>query len=357
MSVLSGVDKFIEYFNIDLDIKTDPALLRNILDKDFKISGFELGVQSLSDQLNNAQDLHGFLRSIRDGIVEKHPAIDEFLSVVVSKKLISIEELSQEVLLRAIHTIYLHNCLLQFGDANHTNEYAFIQFLTNKRRGYGVQKNPFSSWIGLYGSLKNIKPIYLRVFFVIKIKSVDFVIKNLFASRIKTGIAKPLNLIQKLVSVIALIVNIAEAVITDLISGNFANALAGIVLNLVYPKYVHSQKTDLSKVEFGYSEQWSALYHTWNSAYITGTGVFHIIHKLINPVVANSETSEYMHKRVIALNNSLNFLIFNGKSNIVQTPLKNIKQIMRIWGRINFQYAKKLFVNTYIFKKEAHSNN
>jgi len=354
MKTISGVDQFIAYFGINLHIKTDPKLLQDILAHDFKIQEFDLAVSSLEEQLNHPQGLYTFLNSIKEGIISKHPAIDEFLSEVVAKKLIGKDELTPERIHRAIHTIYLHNCLLEFGNIDHRNECAFVGFQKEKRREFNVRKNAFLSWRDLYKSLKNIKPVYLRAFFVVKIKSVDFVIKYLFINRIKTGIAKPVKGLYKLISWLALVVNIAEAVIADLISRNFANAMAGMILNLVFPKFVRSKSTDYSKIEFGYSQEWSSLYHTWNMAYVTGTGVFHIIHKLINPMVTNSETKDYMHNRVIALNNSLNFLMYNGRTNPVYTPLQNTREIMRLWGSINLRYGKKLLADYYLFRKKKN---
>lgn len=65
------------------------------------------------------------------------------------------------------------------------------------------------------------------------------------------------------------------------------------------------------EIEFGYNQEWSSLYQTWNLAYVTGTGVHFINHKLLQPMVNNKKTVRYMDTRVVALNNALNlwFLI------------------------------------------------
>jgi len=343
-----GIDRFVAHFGIDLDVKTDPDLLNDILHNDFQIADFSPFMEAMHEQLAEPQDLSGLLEQIRRGIIEKHPSIDELLNRVVEADLISRAELSQPVIERAVHLIYLQNCLSEFGDSDFTNEFRLINYLKNRRHASGVPRNPVTSWAGLYRAFRALRPRYMRAFFVVKVKSVDFVLQHVFMQRIRTGTAEPMTAVHKGLAVTALIVNIAEAIAADLISKNYKNAAAGMALNLVLPRHVHSRAEDPAKVELGYSDTWTSLYHSWNCAYVTGTGVLFILPKLIIPLVANSESTEYIHKRTMALNNSLGFLISGGTDSKVYTPLENADQIMRIWGEINVRHAKDLLKETYL---------
>lgn len=347
MNKIEILNEFIEKYQVNNFKETNPKLLKEIFENDFNLDSHLPLVKFIEPKMNLPQDLTSFVNEIKGGLLEFHPAIIEFINELVQQNLISTESLNNATVERALNKIYLHNEILIFGDNDFNQEYGLINHMLEKRRNYGVRSNPILSWFDIFKVLKLEKTWYKRAFWVIKIKSVDWVIKIMFIGRVKNGSPQKLNLFRRIFGVGALKVNIIEAVICDFASGNFKNGLAGLSLILILPKFCRARASDLSKTEFGYSQEWSSLYHTWNLAYVTGTGVHFISDKLLQPMVNNKSSSRYMHTRVIALNNALNTMLYNGDNPSVFSPIKNIDEIMKIWGGINLKYASQLLKKTY----------
>lgn len=187
--------------------------------------------------------------------------------------------------------------------------------------------------------------------------------KSLFVPVKAISIRKPLEIMQaqlacKITNIsksrFLMKLNILEAVMADTAQGNFANALAGLVL---IATYLPSKSNILSQVYVQgglslntqeHNDHWCDLYRVWNYALVTsqlkGCAFFGV--KLLLPCVNGKQVDrEFRNARIISLYGMLNLLMHGGNYNEYKSNDQRDKQLTRKLGLANLENALAYLVD------------
>lgn len=330
-----GIDGVIARLNIDMKMRSDPALLSDILKTDMYLADMASFITLLGEKLTTPQDLGPLMEQMRTGIITKHPAINELASVAIRDNLVPPAEPGNPHITRSIHHTFLLEHLLQ----GMMNDWKFMvevhDHLMKKREEFGVRS-------GFYESVIDIFKIsgFGGLFELAKAKTKDADFQVYTSVRSKGAADKKDSDGRKK----ALSLNISEAVTADYVKGFKDNALSGAVLAVIRIKNVSvSAGTRLLKLDL--SQDWVSLYETWNMCFITSKlDYLPILYpKLLAPAVMNAEPDDYIFVRGMGLWLSVNFFLFKKITKTPSATLAGKDALAMKWGEINLKYAKALF--------------
>jgi hypothetical protein len=330
------VEKAIRRLGINMNMKTDPQLIEEILRDDMKIDDLPSANALFSESLRRPVSLKPMLKQIRKAIEKKHPAVVEFLCEALEADLIpKIKKRSEEskIITRVLHHTYLLNELTLKMASSTQFHMEMQQHLLAKRTEFGIRAD-------LVGALEDLKEIYGGPMFgPTKVVSMDLVNGLLIQVRAAGGI--PPQAVEKLAGSVKL--NILEAGVTENMAGYNGNAMTAAVLAAIPPSYVTLDE-QTRNTQWGYSDQWNSLYETWNLAFITGNATYLQIYypKLLIPAVIDADSETYIANRAMSLWASLSFRQFAALSGKPDMRVPNKEELTEIWSDINYKYATAL---------------
>ena len=88
-TAVNCIDQTFEKLAIDLNMSSDPQLMNSILKDDMNLDDFEQARKALGSALTQNQPMGPMLERLRISILEKHPAVYEFLCEANTTNLIS----------------------------------------------------------------------------------------------------------------------------------------------------------------------------------------------------------------------------------------------------------------------------
>lgn len=319
------VDQAIIDFGIDINMYSDPSIVKDILDNDMKLASVSGVTHLLGAILTNPQPLKPIIMSMRNGIIEKHPGVVEVLCQAHQQKLLPKVDAT-----RILNHIFIFDEIVMGMARDHHLMLAIHQAFLDKRSSFGIGEGKLETAMGIYETGGGL-------FGAAKAVTMDGVLKMYGDIRSRGYILEE----EATARSNGLMLNIFEAYITDKVHLNWKNSKAGLALMTVRPAEVRVSGPH-SGMQYVYSEQWTALYHLWNLIFILGNldNLHLLLPKLIIPAVANAESNDYLFMRSLALWTSLNFSLFAKLEQKENVNFANVKEIAKIGGRISFNYAK-----------------
>ncbi len=332
---LSCADRAIRALGVDLDMKTSPELIADILQNDMLLDDLPQATALLATALTQPVDLKPMLTQIRDAINQKQPAVSEFLCAALDAGIFPRveEDTVNTIIKRVVHHTYILNQLTLQMAASYPFEIALSSHILAKRAEFGIRTD-------LVGSLEDLKVLYGGAMFG-PTKQVSMDLVNALFMKVRAYGVIPPEALASLKN--ALKLNILEASVTENLAGYHDNAMAGAVLAAIAPKSI-TLAAGSRNLLWDLSQPWDSLYETWNLAFITGNATYLQIYypKLLIPAVIAADNLSYISNRAMSLWVSLNFrqfAAFMGKEDM-QVP--NKEALTELWGAINLKYAEQL---------------
>jgi hypothetical protein len=333
--MMTCVDKALVAFGVAFDMKTSPALITDILKNDMLLADLPSAKTLLNTALTKPVDLKPMLLAIRKAILEKQPAVNEFLCAAVDAKLIPrvTDSATKAIINRVIHHTYILNELTVKMAASYPFQIEVMNHVMAKRAGFGIRTD-------LVGALEDLKKIYGgQMFGPTKIVSMDLA-NQLFAKVRAYGVISPT---EEATLKGALKLNILEAAVTENLAGYNDNGMAGAVLAAIAPKTI-TLAADTRNLQWDLSQNWDSLYETWNLAFITGNATYLQVYfpKLLIPSVIAADRLSYISNRAMSLWVSLNFRLFAALTGKPDMQVPNKEALTELWGAVNLKYAEAL---------------
>jgi hypothetical protein len=321
------VNRAIADLGVDMNMHSDPVLLNDILRNDMFLADVPGVVKRLGSKLQTSELITPMLEHIRKTIVEKHPAIVEFLCRAHDEKFLEKGDFT-----RFIHHMFIFEDIVSgMADDPDLMREVYEAFL-KKRAEHAVRS-------GFIGSLIDIYKAGGGVFGAIKAKTMDGVLEMYQEIRDRGEILdEEVDSRTK-----GLKLNIREAYMTDLLHGNRDNSYAGYALATISPEAIRLVGPE-RRIQYIYDQEWASLYETWNFAFIIPelTKRLPIIaQKLLIPSVIDADPKDYLFNRVLALWASINFFLFADLEKRPEFILPNAEAIGDLWGKINYIYARR----------------
>jgi hypothetical protein len=331
---------------IDQIKETDPALLREILEKDMHLDKQPDIAKLLEPVLAKPQPLTDMLSKVRDGLTlhKHHPVIGMSICAALEDPKIApnfqaADPARAAMIKRTInHAFLLETIVTEFTKDNgllgKLKEYVdkTLTDMTNEGR---------SSWFPM---LNRFIAMFQTAgwFGVSKDATVKMAIDRIFRLRNLDKI----SWLDVQASRLLLSANIAEATATDLTSKHMDNYHVGVKLTLVQPNDVAVDTKD-KKLQYGVTDDWARLYETWNLAFITGNLHFMniLLPKLLIPVVLLTNGPTYMYTRAMALWLSVNFYLIAGLQKASPVQFEGQDAYSRLLGAMNLKYKDYLVAN------------
>jgi len=389
------IDQSIKAFGVDMNMKTDVKILCGVL-KEMRLNDFETSYLPMKsffqESISKPQDLKPMLKSIKQGLINKHPAIVEFLEKALDEAWLQPSKYIQ----KSLHVAFV----LEAMTAAMCNSNVFFQeslvHIRLKEREVGVDNR------NLFKSVWNSGPSAGSFFATAKAISLDpamayfrfrrdidggkltnYRVKKLYKkgemSFLEYKLLLPLCKKNACHCSDWLRMNIFEAGMTEYNNNFKENALAAHVLNEdikktchrevfkkvgVFPESDHGEfyeslaEKDNYFPSFSFTQEWVSLYETWNMAFILGelNNLDFLFPKLFIPSVINSKSENFLGARIISLWLSINNILFKNfdKSEKILGP-KNRREMATAWGKINKKYAQKVF-KEYVGKSDSELN-
>ncbi len=325
------IDQVMDKLKINLEIQTDPQMIAAILRDDMLLDDFDTVKTLLDSKLIDPKSLRPMLEKIRTGIVDKHPAVVEFLCAVTKENLIQVSENTEYYVKRTIHNIYLLDILTKEMFDNWQFMVDLRAHFLKKREQLGINSDFIRSFIDIF-------KISGGLFFSAKTVTMDWVFSEYERIR-RQGFIEQKDVNERKMG---LTLNILEAVITDTRKEFRDNALTGVALTINPPEDIRLTGEHRA-LEYLLSPKWTSLYETWNLAFISGNmdNLDLLYPKLFIPQVLNAQSNEYLFNRALSLWVSINFYLFRKALNKPDLDLPGRPQIATRWGEINYKYAKE----------------
>ncbi len=358
---------------IKSNLKTDPKIVKNILNEmkldDLKTTSLPMK-RFFSEILIKPKTLKPMLNSIKQGIVNKHPAVVEFLELALKKKWLKKSKNVQ----RSLHVAYILDELTVNMSNNHNFFIEVQNHYKEKERKLGLDTlHTFKTFLhalkispDLFKIAKAFSLDPLMIYFRIQKGLPNSKINKKELKKLYNN--KEINYIEyKLLSPIhknehehiteLVRINIYEAGITEFHNGFEKNALCAYELseNLKKntPKVRFKKKKSNLYPIIDVSQDWVSLYLTWNMAFILGNlnDLDMIFSKLMIPSIINSKKEEFLGARITSLWLSINHSIFRAKERKEIIGPENKIEMAKAWSKINERYAFNLS------KREIHENS
>ena len=148
--------------------------------------------------------------------------------------------------------------------------------------------------------------------------------------------------------------NIMEAVVHDFLHGRFGNARAGLRLAFSLPRDVRVVE-ETRQYKYDYPARWTALYQSWNLAYMTGAldNLDRYYPKLLVPAVMAAEHEDFLDIRSMALWITFNAMLLRmarGRAGLTLAELQRHclddfgpaehRELVARWGRFNRELVR-----------------
>ncbi|MBF0312956.1 MAG: hypothetical protein HQK52_06045 [Oligoflexia bacterium] len=332
------VEKAMEKLEINLDMKTDISLLNEIFDHDMQLADFAAAKKLLGDKLTKATSMRPMLEVIKQAIIQKQPAIAQFLCLALKKDLLKIpDDNAKNMIARTLHLTFL----LEEITKEMANNLDFSRDIYNYY--LQVSKDKFNVCDSGLTYVKDLYRIYGDWFMPAKSLAMDWAFTGIMEKRAKGFVTDKETEIGKT----KLILNIAEAIAADYFANFKNNLLAGVAL-AINPYTKAEIEGEKKAYEQHFSPGWTSLYETWNMAFITGNiNNLHLVYpKLLIPSVINADSKDYIFNRSLSLWLTLKFTLFAKANDANELKLPNSKELAEVWGEVNAQHAKDFVKRT-----------
>lgn len=328
------IEQVMEKLKINFALQTEPQMIATILRDDMLLDDFDPIKTLLNSKLINPVPLNPMLEKIRTGIVDKHPAIVEFLCAAMKEDLIQVDENTEELVKRTIHNIYLLNILTKEMFDNWQFMVELRAHFLKKREQLGINSDLLRSFVDVF-------KITGGLFFSVKTVTMDWVFQEYERIR-RQGFIEEKDVQERKMG---LTLNILEAVLTDKRQGLRNNALTGVALILTPPEDVRLLSENRA-LEYLLSPEWTSLYETWNLAFISGNmdNLDLLYPKLLIPQVLNAQSNKYLFNRALSLWGAINFYLFRKAKQHPDVILPNHEEIAQLWGELNYKYAQEYVI-------------
>jgi hypothetical protein len=329
------VDAVLERLGIDLEMKTDPALLASILREDMFLDDFAPARALLAESLAAPVPLRPMLERTRAAIVSQQPAIQDFLCAALERDLIPTvsDEKSRAIIVRSVHHAFLLDALTEEIVDNLSFMTAIQTHLLEKRAAFGIRGD-------VVGALEDFKRIYGGRMFE-PTKSVSAELRYSAGAMIRQRGSITEEEIKNAQAVLKL--NILEAAVTENAAGFGDNALVGAALAAIPPKTI-TLDPETTAFEFEVSRRWASLFESWNLAFVTGN-VTHlqIVYPLLfAPSVIGAGSQDFPFHRSSALWLTTFFHQFAMLNRKPDAPIPNKQALARLLGQINLPYGEAI---------------
>lgn len=344
------VDAAVDQLGIDMNMQSDPELLDEILRSDMKfVQDNEIAppfiVDVVASKLAQSQSMATFLGRVRSALIQKHPAVVEFLCAATDKGLLVTDDKGKRYVHRTLHHMFILDDIIKkmFNEVQPmVDVYAHFQ---QKREEYGISTKL---------KLKAARDIYRATgrdaFVTAKALTMDLVFKSYGETRERGQLEKREFKERRF----RLGLNIAEAVISGFRAGYPDNAFTGEVL-MLNPVEKVTVKEQGKAVLYHFDQLWASLYETWNLGFITSKLMnLHLLYpKLLIPQVVAAIPSHFMFNRALALWTAINFYLFHQLDVASNTPGKELvaidaarqQKLGLLWGQVNAKYASTMLAD------------
>jgi hypothetical protein len=367
---------------IHMEMWTRPRTIRGLLEG-MKLLDFEPRFTPMREFLQAArttpQPLKPLLMAIRDGLVQDHPAIVEFIEKAVEEEWLSAAEEIQT----SLHVAYLMEAFVASMANNNDFAKELGDHVFNKRVQYGIKRN------SSFSAFWNVLLVSKDLFAAVKIISVDATVTSHLHKRDNHGELFTESEVERLCKQGKLSypanklmmpqtnqhpealhegvrINIYQAGVTEYKKGFTDNAMSAHSLCESVRLDPHPEECKPGPVMPGtinnhfyqslsdennflpcsdFSREWISLYESWNLAFILGelNNLHILIPKLLIPSVLSSKKEYFTTTRVFALWFSFNIALFRKLDRVrdVNGPANKIA-MAKAWGEINKKYAYSL---------------
>jgi len=327
------VDSAANLLDINFEMKTEPSLLNDILERDMFLADLPAVRSLLGDDLTQEKPLRPMLDQIHKGITVVHPALGTNLcSVLADTETVgSFSAPNFTLIKRTIHHIFLLDKIVSEMATNQ----AFMVKMKKHIQATVRSVSPHKSALGhAYDLFKAA-----GIFGLVKSYTIDGAIDDYQKFRENGLITHSESEGRKR----GLSLNVFEATTTERLHGYFSNARAGDALARWNPTEIRLVGEDKT-IEYVNNMTYARLYETWNLAFITGNLEFHnlLYPKLLIPSVLLAKEHDYLYHRVLALWLSINFYLMAYLTGKEHVNIPGKEKIAHLMGEINLSYSEYL---------------
>jgi len=327
------VDSAADLLGIDMGMRTDPALILDILGNDMHLQDMLDVVRMMSVDLKQPQPLGPMLEKIRKGITSVHPAVGTFLCVALSNtETVSVFSAPNAALIkRTVHHMYLLDKIVK----RLADDRVFMAKVIKHIRDTVSSMTPHKSRLGhIYDLFKAA-----GLFGVMKSFSINGAVDDYEMFRSLGFITPEEEESRKR----GLTTNVLEATATDIFHWRFSNAWVGYELSRLHPSKIEISGED-REVHYVNNMNYARLYETWNLAFITGNLDFpnFTYPKLLIPSVILADANTYLYNRVLALWLTINIYLMADLSGKQHVTYQGQDKIADLWGKLNVRYTEYL---------------
>jgi hypothetical protein len=361
---------------LSINMKTNPLIMKEII-KEMRLDKFtsKINLLDLDELKKKPKSFKPIFQDIKIALLEKHPAVIEFLSIAIKKKWLK----KGAKVNKSVHIIYLLEYLTSAMCNNDLYFQEVHEHIKTKENEIGINySHPLKAFINIFelshtffGTAKALTVDPMLIHLNPKYRNFKLT-KQELKKKLKN---QKLNFLEytllsnphKLKSFNELgMLNIYEAGITDYNKGLKNNALCAEALNeelTIIEKKIRYKKIliapentsnnyykKLSKnysISYPVSSNWQSLYVTWNLSFVLGNldNLDILIAKLLIPSVLGAKNDQFVEPRCVSLWLSINYYLFRLKDHIILSPPENHMQMAQEWGEINKKYAVELANN------------
>jgi len=323
------VDSAARLLRIDVNMQTDPELLKDILGTDMRLADSRDVIRLLGDDLSRAKPLRPMLEQVRRGITEVHPAVGVTLCAALADDttLNTFINPNTAIITRTIHHMYL----LEKITNKAADDRVFMGQVHNHITDTVKAISPHKSAIGHTWDLFRAAGL----FGVAKAYTIDGTMSDYKKFRDDGFISPKEEAARKR----GLTLNVVEATTADLFHGYFDNARVGKALASIGPSAIKVTGANRT-IQYVGTMEYAQHYETWNLAFITGNLEFHnmLYPKLLIPSVLLADANDYLYHRVLALWLSINFYLMGYLSQHTPIVIPGKEEISKLWGKVNLRY-------------------
>jgi hypothetical protein len=324
------VDMAARQLRIDSFTMTDPKLLEDVYKNEMFLLDFEPLRDKVLPYFIEPRPLTPFIQQIKQGIIENHPAMVEFLGEAVKKDLFADASAYEARIKRMVHHTFLLNLLVEemLADLDFMN--ATYRHFVAKRRELGVSDPLINSARVIYDATHS-------VFVTAKVLTTDLAITQYIGYRTRVHLG-PKDLKGKNLGLFA---NVMEAIVTDLIRGFKENALAASIL-LTNPLRSLSVEGPRRDVKQRFVQGWTELYLIWNLAFMTGNleDLDLTIPKLFITLLVNAKPEDFLYHRGVALWVTASVVLLNKLTYENRVGLGPFPDAARLLGKLSLNQAE-----------------
>jgi hypothetical protein len=321
------VKDLMQTLQVDASTSVEPEILNQVLTQDMYLGDLNSVSQLFVTEAEGSTTMSGMVQRVHGSILKRHPAIYEFTCKLNQSELVTKDQVDQVQIRRTLHHSYALNKIIRtmIDDPKFMTE--VYDHLLAKRKEFGISEAIIPSFFDIYRVSGDL-------FTPVKALSVDAVFADY--DKIRNGTAS----VETKSRARSLSINILEATLTDSFKGNTANAMAGLAM-IMNPAPSVYLKGEHRNIGYGFNQEWTSLYETWNLAFVTGhLPNLHLLYpKLLIPEVIDASPEDYVFHRVLALGISANFTILAQAQGKPAVNMPRAAEISKIWSAVNETYA------------------